>query len=90
MTQLTLARLLKNTGCESQRDLARKLGKTQNCVWRWFRVGHVSADGALAIERLTEGRIAARKLRPDIRKAHNGKHYRRGAHRRPRKKARAS
>ena len=55
--------LLQATGSTSMRDLARKLGVTQNCVWGWSERGRVSADGAIAIERLTKSKLKAWKLR---------------------------
>lgn len=55
--------ILKITKSESQRDLARKLGVTQNCVWGWARRGRVSGDGAIALEKLTKGKLKAADLR---------------------------
>ena len=60
---MTMNDLLQITKSTSQRDLARKLGVTQNCVWGWVRRKRVSADGAIALEALTKGKLKAAALR---------------------------
>lgn len=60
---MTMETILKVTGCASQRDLAKKLGVSQNCIWQWTKRGLISADGAIAIEKLSKGKLQAHKLR---------------------------
>lgn len=50
----------------TQANLARLLGVDRSTVQQWIRRGQVSVDGANAIHRATNGKIARKRLRPDI------------------------
>jgi DNA-binding transcriptional regulator YdaS (Cro superfamily) len=50
----------------SESKLAAAAGFSQNALWHARQVGRVSGDLAAAIDRATNGRIPARRFRPDI------------------------
>lgn len=50
----------------NQAEAARAVGVKQPSVWGWLNGGKPSAKSALAIERVTGGRITRYELRPDI------------------------
>jgi len=50
----------------SQGKLGKAAGFSQNAIWHATRVGRVSAELALGIERATLGAISRHKLRPDL------------------------
>ena len=58
----TVEAIMKYTGATSQRDLAKLLGVSQNCVWQWFHRGRFSPDGAIAIANLSHGKLKALDL----------------------------
>ncbi|WP_442867751.1 transcriptional regulator [Caulobacter sp. NIBR2454] len=50
----------------SQGKLGRATGFSQNAIWHARRVGRVSPELALAIDRATAGVVSRAGLRPDI------------------------
>jgi len=48
----------------SQAKLARKLGVSPQAVGKWKR--HLTAERAIQIEHLTDGRVTVADMRPDL------------------------
>jgi len=61
MSELELVRLLKYFGGRKT-FLAEKLGVTKGAIGHYFKLGHVTAEMAIKIERLTEGEFKAVNL----------------------------
>lgn len=51
---------------DSETELARRIGSTQNAVWQARQRDRVSPEMAMAIERALGGEVLARELRPDL------------------------
>jgi DNA-binding transcriptional regulator YdaS (Cro superfamily) len=51
----------------SQSDFAKKLGVVQGLVWQWLHGRtRITAERAVEIERVTDGKVARHELRPDL------------------------
>ena len=50
----------------SQAKLGEATGRSQNAVWHARSTGRVTAEFALAIDRVTDGQVSKHELRPDI------------------------
>lgn len=50
----------------SEARLAAATGYSQHAIWKAKKVGRVSAEMALAIDRATYGQVPKEKLRPDL------------------------
>jgi DNA-binding transcriptional regulator YdaS (Cro superfamily) len=58
----------------SQRELAQKIGKSQQSVSHWINgASKIPAEDATAIEAATHGRITRAQLRPDLFKSEKRK-----------------
>jgi DNA-binding transcriptional regulator YdaS (Cro superfamily) len=56
--------------CGGQAALATKLGRKQQNIWFWLHEAKkIPTEIALGIERVTDGAVTARELRPDVFKA---------------------
>ncbi|VTZ61798.1 transcriptional regulator [Sinorhizobium medicae] len=64
----TITRLLERAIAiaGSEAKLGKMVGKSQNAIWSAKRKGRVSAEIAIAIDRVTNGVISKSQLRPDI------------------------
>jgi DNA-binding transcriptional regulator YdaS (Cro superfamily) len=51
---------------KTQRSLAFQLNVTPQAVNQWFREKRIPLKRAVEIEKLTEGRLSMRDIRPDI------------------------
>ncbi|MFH1557446.1 MAG: YdaS family helix-turn-helix protein [Pseudomonadota bacterium] len=50
----------------SEARLAAAAGYSQHAIWKAKKVGRVSAEMAIAIERATYGHVSKEQLRPDL------------------------
>jgi DNA-binding transcriptional regulator YdaS (Cro superfamily) len=50
----------------SQSELARKIGLTQNAIWKAKSCGRISAEMAIRIEVALDGKVRREQLAPDI------------------------
>ena len=66
MSTVALERAITIAG--SQKALARAIGCQASHIYYWRRVSRrgVSADGAVAIEKATAGKVRREDLRPDL------------------------
>lgn len=52
---------------DNQTELSRRLGVSQQRIWNWIHRGNkVPAEFAILIEKVTEGAVTRRDLRPDL------------------------
>lgn len=52
---------------ESQTSLAKRLGVSQGFIWQVLNGrSRITAERAIAIEKVTEGKVSKHTLRPDI------------------------
>lgn len=57
---MTPTQLIKTIGLGNVSRTAERLGVTRACVYHWRRTGKVSAEGQLAAQRLSKGRLRAK------------------------------